>query len=321
MTSFADIEAVDREWVWQDRIPAGDVTLLAGTGGIGKSFLLADLAARITTGRPMPDGSEPGPVGSVLLASVEDDPGASTIHRLRAAKADLARVHDAGDSLLLPGDLPQLRRQVDEIGDVKLLVIDPLSAVTSVALGSVVTVRTKILKPLQALAKDTGIAIAVIHHLTKSGVIAGSQGLIDGVRCVLMASRDEANDQIEPGRQEDEHCPPGHRGHALLPGRGMAGHQGLMAMGCQRGQRPGSEPDPDGAAQLGPAAVAPRAGHHDQGPVRNRPGAAAQALQARSDRVSRPRALPPGGIKSVTSVHVLVDGPDTQLYSVTNSPY
>ena len=50
MTSFAEVEPLDQEWCWAGRIPAGDVTLIAGAGGIGKSFLLADLGARIWRG-------------------------------------------------------------------------------------------------------------------------------------------------------------------------------------------------------------------------------------------------------------------------------
>ena len=195
MTSFASIEALEPDWLWRDRILAGELTLCAGGSGIGKSFLAADLAARITTGKPMPDGTA-GPIGSVILASAEDDATTATVWRLRAAGADLAKVHDAGDDITLPDSIPALRAMVGEIGDVQLVVIDPLSAVTSVALSSNVTVRRNILRPLQAFAKDTGVAVLLVHHLTKAGAIGGSQGLVDGVRSVLMVARDDADPRI-----------------------------------------------------------------------------------------------------------------------------
>ena len=119
MASFASIEALEPEWLWRNRILAGELTLCAGGSGIGKSFLAADLAARITTGRPMPDGTA-SPAGSAILASVEDDATTATVWRLRAAGADLAKVHDAGDDLVLPGSIPALRQMVSEIGDVRL---------------------------------------------------------------------------------------------------------------------------------------------------------------------------------------------------------
>jgi len=195
MTSFAEVEPLDQEWCWAGRIPAGDVTLIAGAGGIGKSFLLADLGARITTGRCMPDGSDTAP-GSVILAAAEDDAATATVHRLKAAGADLARVHDGGPDLELPGGVPGLRQQIAAVGDVRLLVIDPLSAVTSVGLSSVVTVRRNILRPLQVMARETGVAVVLVHHLTKAGSIGGSQGLVDGVRSVLRVERDAANPDI-----------------------------------------------------------------------------------------------------------------------------
>jgi predicted ATP-dependent serine protease len=195
MTSFAEITPLAPEWIWQDRILAGEVTLLAGAGGCGKSFLAAELSARVTTGRAMPDGS-PGQPGSVILVNLEDDAAMSTIHRLRAAHADLARVHDGGSDFELPGSIPALRQQADQIGDVRLVIVDTLSAVTSVSLSGAITVRRQILKPLQAFAHDTGIAVLVICHLVKSGSVAGSHGLVDGVRCVLSVTRNEADPRI-----------------------------------------------------------------------------------------------------------------------------
>jgi hypothetical protein len=74
--------------------------------------------------------------------------------RLRAAGADLARVHDVGDGFELPDSLPQLRVQLEAIPDLRLLVIDPLSAVSAVSLQANVTCRRNIVKPLQLLARD-----------------------------------------------------------------------------------------------------------------------------------------------------------------------
>src|SRR5579871_969592 len=42
-------------WLWPGRIPLGKLTLLDGDPGLGKSLLTLDLAARVTTGRAMPD--------------------------------------------------------------------------------------------------------------------------------------------------------------------------------------------------------------------------------------------------------------------------
>jgi hypothetical protein len=53
---MADIKPEMVEWRWKRRIPKGKVTAWDGDLGTGKSLSLYDLAARITSGKPMPDG-------------------------------------------------------------------------------------------------------------------------------------------------------------------------------------------------------------------------------------------------------------------------
>lgn len=195
---YADITPQEPEWLWRGKVPLNEVTIIAGDGGIGKGFLLADLAARVTRGECMPDGSLPDvSAGSVLLVTDEDDPNMAMSWRLRACGADLARVYDMTQDFTVPESLPALRQAIDDIGDVRLVVIDPLSAVSSIALtSSNVRVRRQIMNPLERLAKHTGVAIAVVHHTVKSGRIAGTKGITDAARQVLRVSRAVQDDRI-----------------------------------------------------------------------------------------------------------------------------
>ncbi|PYT27616.1 MAG: hypothetical protein DMG58_20010 [Acidobacteria bacterium] len=79
------------EWLWDGRIPLGKITILDGDPGLGKSALTLDIAARITTGSPMPDGS-PGVDGGVVVLNAEDDEADTIVPRLMAMNADLTRV-------------------------------------------------------------------------------------------------------------------------------------------------------------------------------------------------------------------------------------
>ena len=45
-----------QRWLWPGRIPAGAFTLIAGDPSASKSTLSLDIAARVTTGAPWPDG-------------------------------------------------------------------------------------------------------------------------------------------------------------------------------------------------------------------------------------------------------------------------
>src|SRR5258708_6963048 len=52
---LAEVETRPINWLWHQRIPIGKITLLDGDPGMGKSLLAIDIAARVSTGQPMPD--------------------------------------------------------------------------------------------------------------------------------------------------------------------------------------------------------------------------------------------------------------------------
>jgi hypothetical protein len=196
-TPYSEITPLTPEWIWQDRIPQNMMTLVAGDGGIGKGRLLANLTSRITRGAPMPDGTEGPPLGSVILATQEDDPNLTMAGRLIAEGADLAKVFDMTRNFQVPDSLPEVYDQIDKLGDCRLVIIDPLSGVSSIALtSSNVRVRKVIMNPLEQLARDKGIGLVVVHHTVKSGRVAGTKGITDAARMVLKVSRATADDSI-----------------------------------------------------------------------------------------------------------------------------
>src|SRR5712692_4785507 len=54
---LSEVETQYINWLWPGRIPLGKITILDGDPGMGKSLLAIDLAARVSTGQPMPDGT------------------------------------------------------------------------------------------------------------------------------------------------------------------------------------------------------------------------------------------------------------------------
>ena len=199
---YSKVEPLDPVWLWELLIIEGDLSLLVGPGGIGKGYLTADIIARVTRGWPMPDGVVTGPAGSVVLISPEDTASFTTVHRLTAAGADLSKVLDLteagidGTWMITPQNLSILRRAILSLGDCRLVVIDPLMAVAPCSISNNVTVRTRIVGPLQALAADLGVAILLVHHPVKSGAVAGSQGLTDAARVVSTIELDADNEDV-----------------------------------------------------------------------------------------------------------------------------
>jgi hypothetical protein len=194
--SLAQVRAETVRWLWRPFLPRGKLTLLDGDPGVGKSLLTIDLAARLSRGGVLPDGSPADRPHTVLLLNAEDSAADTTRPRAAAAGADLDRlgVVSAADRLPhLPDCLPDLERLIAMAG-ADLLVIDPLMAFLppKVSAGIDQCVRTA-LTPLARLAERTDCGILLVRHLRKqAGGKAvrrgqGSMGIAGAARTGLLA--------------------------------------------------------------------------------------------------------------------------------------
>jgi putative DNA primase/helicase len=165
------------QWLWPDRFALGKLGILAGLPDEGKGQIFADIAARVTRGDEWPCEEGRAPKGNVILLSAEDDASDTVVPRLMAAGADLNRIEivsmvraEKTDRMFsLITDLPLLRRKIKEVGDVKLLQIDPISAYLGI--GKIDSFRTTdvraVLAPLVELANELKVAIIGIMHFNK----------------------------------------------------------------------------------------------------------------------------------------------------------
>ena len=197
---MSDIEMRPIRWLWKKRIALGKLGLLAGQPGLGKSQLTCSLAALVSTGALFPDGAE-SPIGSVILLTCEDDPEDTIRPRLEAAGADTSKVHIIdivadivdGEALArgvdLSRDVELLRAEVVRIGDVRLIVIDPISAfVGKVDAHKNHEVRG-LLSPLAALASDLGPSIMMVAHLNKGNADGNAMSRVSGSGAFVAAAR------------------------------------------------------------------------------------------------------------------------------------
>lgn len=206
-TLLSEVRPEAVSWLWYARIPLGKVTLLDGDPGLGKSTLALDLAARVTTGLPMPgDGDAQRESAGVVILTAEDGLADTIRPRLDAADADTSRVvaldkvfpPEDPDGRLpsLPGDVPDLRRAIARVGAV-LVIVDPLMAFLSPETNSYRDQDVRhALNPLVRAAEETGAAVLVIRHLNKSTGAnplyrgGGSIAFIGGARSGLLVARD-----------------------------------------------------------------------------------------------------------------------------------
>jgi hypothetical protein len=203
-TSFTDIEAEQSQWLWPDRIATRAITLLEGDPGQAKSAVTYDLAARVSTGAPMPNCESAMPAAGVVLLQNEDSPGNTVKPRLIAAGADLSRIlaYDkkqfADQPIHFPDDIALIEDVVAE-HKVSLIVVDPFFDFLRGDPNSGQNVR-KVLLPLSDLAERRNLAVLLVRHLTKhdSGNAlyrgSGSIGIVGAARSALLAAQDPCSD-------------------------------------------------------------------------------------------------------------------------------
>ncbi|MEO8629599.1 MAG: AAA family ATPase [Betaproteobacteria bacterium] len=169
----SEVKTVPIAWLWNGYLAAGKMHVLGGVPGTGKTTIAMFVAATVSTGGRWPDGSL-CTVGNVVIWSGEDDPADTLIPRLLLAGADLSRVYFitavlAGQQLRSfdpATDMEPLQRKIAEIGDVRLLIVDPIVSAIAGDSHKNAEVRRG-LQPLADLATAISCAVLGITHFSK----------------------------------------------------------------------------------------------------------------------------------------------------------
>jgi putative DNA primase/helicase len=173
LISAATIEPVPIKWLWHGWLARGRMNVLAGPPGGGKTTLAGEMAAIVSTGGLWPDGSR-AKQGNVVIWTGEDDPEDTLVPRLIASGADLrcvhfvGNIHDEGASRSFDPakDMAELSNAIERIGDVRLVIIDPIAMVATKDSHRNAETRRD-LQPVADLCRTTGAAVLGIHHLSK----------------------------------------------------------------------------------------------------------------------------------------------------------
>jgi DNA repair protein RadA/Sms len=177
--SLADIEAIDVprfgtgieefDRVLGGGLVAGGVVLIGGDPGIGKSTLLLQALANISHAK------------STLYVSGEES-GAQIALRARRLAVEAGELKLQAEIQLekILGTLADLKPEVAVIDSIQTVYSDALSS----APGSVAQVR-ECAAQLTRVAKQTGITIILVGHVTKEGALAGPRVLEHIVDTVL----------------------------------------------------------------------------------------------------------------------------------------
>lgn len=222
ISGMLEEDAPTLDWVFEPCIPAGKVTLLAGAGGSSKSFLALTLALQLAVGDEF-GAFKPASTGKALMLVGEEDK--DDIHRrLRAIlKARMYTVkqcksieervgvvpvrgldwrlvyHDESGDVQETDRVDYLIDEVCGLGDVRLVVLDPLVAFNGAAENDNMEM-SRLMFTLDRIADRTGAAVVVLHHVSKGGqvaslndstqaVIRGASALVDNARSAILLAR------------------------------------------------------------------------------------------------------------------------------------
>jgi hypothetical protein len=207
------------KWLWADRIPVGEITVMPGREGVGKSTVLAKIAADITNGTL--DGEFVGQPRNVIYIANEDSWSKTIAARMIAAGANLDRVFrldlDPSSNELgspnFPADVKRLEKMILE-NDVACVMIDPIvSALDSrIDVNKAREVRSA-LEPLQGVMDRTDCSTIALMHFNKNTTgdvstrVAGSRAFAEVARAVISVAekpRRKDEDSDDPDAFMDE---------------------------------------------------------------------------------------------------------------------
>ena len=225
--SLAGVRARAIEWLWTGWIPKGYITIFAGESGAGKSTVLADVAARVTTGRAWP--GEPADAwrapARVLWLGSEDGIEEMTVPRLMACGAELNNViqiegvtqQGARGTFSMQDDLAAVGEWLSSAREdglpFAMLVIDPVTSylpgqrLRKVDLNDAGQLRT-ILEPWLVLAQQHHVAIVCVTHFAKDtnrsmmNRVLGSGAFAQTCRSLCAVIEPQATDDYEPEPHE-----------------------------------------------------------------------------------------------------------------------
>jgi len=200
---FSTVTAKKVDWLWYPYIPFGKITIAQGDPGDGKTTLILNIAALLSTGLPMPEASNNLNPVNIIYQSAEDGTEDTLKPRLVTAGADCSRIAFVDESKYgLKLNDCRIETAINETG-ARLLVLDPLQAYLgeNSEMNRADGIRP-MLKQLTSIADRTGCAVVVIGHMNKA---SGSKGIYRGLgsiditaaaRSVLLVGRIKNNPAV-----------------------------------------------------------------------------------------------------------------------------
>jgi len=248
----ANVEPEVIQWLMPDWIARGKLHMTAGQSGQGKTTIAMSFVATVTSGGRWPDGTT-CPPQNALIWSAEDDIADTLLPRLLAMGADRRRVtfikgmrEDGEVRHFDPArDLTQLTAAAERIGDIGLMIVDPVVSAVGGDSNSSGDVR-RALQPLVHLAELLDAAVIGISHFGKGTAgrdpterVLGSVafGALPRVVMVAAKARSADGERRMLARAKSNNGPDEGGFEYTIVQRDVPGYAGLKASAIEWGKR------------------------------------------------------------------------------------
>lgn len=222
--------APDIQWLIKDVLPQSTACLMASMGGVGKSYLILDMAIAIATDQTMINryalGGQVVDSGAVVVVTAEDS--RTAVHRridqilspkgraavkknfhmipLPDAGGHITFIRNQGGQYVMTDEWLWFCQEVKKIRNLKFVALDPLQVFVQADITADPAAAQVWWSAVSALCAETGACVMAAHHMRKDGgmqietllqareAIRGTTGLVDGARWVYalwMATTEE----------------------------------------------------------------------------------------------------------------------------------
>jgi hypothetical protein len=182
------------EW-WVDGVlPKDAVVIVGGDGGVGKSAMLVEMVARLSTGTPFL-GQYPARKAHILYAVGEGMSGYgarfAAVDRAHGLDADRVRLIAQGVNLTSEKSMEQVRAAVAE-RKVDVVIFDTLSSLSTLESENDAAEVGRVLNNAKRVREaNPGCTVIIVHHTNKaSGGLRGSSVIRDNADVVWMLRGD-----------------------------------------------------------------------------------------------------------------------------------
>lgn len=166
---YSQVRARRVEWLRYPYVPYGKLTVIQGDPGEGKSTLILNIAALLSTGKPMPDGSLVESPQTIIYQCAEDSVEDTVKPRLVTAGADCDKIaFIVEDDIALTLTDERIENAIKQTG-ARLVILDPIQAF--IPPDSDMLNATKMrstMRKLTGVAEKYQCAIVLIGHMNNA---------------------------------------------------------------------------------------------------------------------------------------------------------